>query len=102
MLLPMSTPTTTWMEEGLKAMTAENLAPTFARAERVQEFWNANFVRLRELYPEQWIAVIVETGEVAAVKADFLSLWSYLEDRGLDSRDKVAVERLTDWYRWLL
>lgn len=95
MLLPMSTPTATRHEEALKAMTAETLASLFARGQRVQEFWNANYIPLRELYPEQFVAVDIETGKVVAVNRHIFRLADELRERGIDIRNDVAVEFLT-------
>jgi hypothetical protein len=59
-----------------------------ARAEaRAEEaFWRERYSRFLKQYPDQFLAVLRESGEVVAADSDLLSLVATISDKGLDTR----------------
>lgn len=69
--------------------------PSFEEAIEIQNFWNQNYQRLLNEYPEQFVAVDMRSGEVVAANSDLAFLAYDLRDKGLDPRTDVAIQHLT-------
>lgn len=65
---------------------------SFEEAIQIQKFWEANYERLLKEYPEQFVAVRPESGEVVASNRDMAMLVYELRDRGIDARADVAIQ----------
>lgn len=76
--------------------------PSFEEAAEIQKFWEANYSRLLKQYPEQFVAVKPDTGEVVVADGDLASLVYKLRDLNLDPRTDVAIEFITAEARTLL
>jgi len=64
--------------------------PSFAEATAIQAFWERNYARFTELYPERFVAVKDE--EVVLVAEELGELLDGLAALGLDPKDDVAIE----------
>lgn len=69
--------------------------PSFEEAAQIQKFWEENYERLLNEYPEQFVAVEPSTGKVVAANKDLAILVYDLRDRGLDARTDVAIQLIS-------
>lgn len=75
--------------------------PSIEEAEALQGFWEANRERFLAEYPESFVAV--KDGVVIAAHKDLAGLLDRLNTLGLDPRDDVAIEFVTEkGASWLL
>lgn len=72
--------------------TLETPDPSFAEAEEIQRFWDENYQALLVEYPEQFVAVDLESRDVVASNPDLAMLVYELRDLGLDTRTDVAIQ----------
>ena len=57
-----------------------------AEAEAEEAFWRDRYDGFLQQYPDQFLAVLRENGQVVATDPDLLSLVATISDQGLDTR----------------
>src|SRR4051794_20581731 len=69
----------------------ESIRAALAEAEKERAFWREHYDALVPQYPDQFVAVLRETGQVVATSADLMYLLGVIEGKGLTVR-QVWVE----------
>jgi hypothetical protein len=72
---------------GLDTASLLDLEDALRESEREATFWAAHVQEHQGRYPEQFVAVAPETGEVIAVASDLQDLVQSLRERGLTLSD---------------
>lgn len=72
------------MTDVVSSPSEESIRAAFAEAERENAFWREHYAAYLEQYPDQFVAVMKDDGQVVAASPSLDYLLGYIAGRGLD------------------